>query len=206
MVAPLLLGLYWNGLHAQVFVNLLQIGLYLAVRDHVHNPAALHDVVSVRDARGEPEVLLDQEDGKPFRLEPRDGVAYLLNDHRSEAFGWLVQKQQPRPGAQNAADREHLLLASGELRALAREALLQVREQAENLIDGQPARAHHGRKQEVFVNVEAREDTALLGAERDSEAGNAIGRERDDLRAVEADRALPASDPAHDGLESRCPA
>src|SRR5438445_2043672 len=163
MVAPLLLGLYWNGLHAQVFVNLLQIGLYLAVRDHVHHPAALHDVVPVRDARGEPEILLDEEDGKPFRLEPRDGTAYLLNDHRSEAFGRLVQKQQPRPGAQNAADREHLLLAPRELRALAREALLQVREQAEYLIEGQPTRAHNRGKQEVFADVEARKDAALLG-------------------------------------------
>src|SRR5207247_8580013 len=121
--------------------------------------------------------------------------------HLRDALRSLHQRKQPRPGADDAADREHLLLDSGELRALAREALLQVREQAKDLIDGQPARAHHGRKQEVFVDVEAREDAALLGAERDSEPGNTIGGQRDDLRPLEADRALPASDHAHDGLE-----
>src|SRR5882762_2961384 len=102
--------------------------------------------MAVGDARSESEILLDQEDGKPFPLEPRDRVADLLNDHRSEAFGRLVQQEKPCSGAQNASDREHLLLASGELRALAREALLQVREQPENLIEGQPACAHRGRK------------------------------------------------------------
>src|SRR5882762_8117351 len=99
--------------------------------------------MAVGDARGESEILLDQEDGKPFRLEPRDDAADLLNDHRSEAFGWLIEQEQPCSGAQNAADREHLLLAAGELRALAREAFLKVREQVENLSQGQPARAHH---------------------------------------------------------------
>src|SRR2546426_7908263 len=95
--------------------------------------------MAVGDARGESEILLDQEDGKPFRLEPRDDQADLLNDHRSEAFGRLIEQEQPCSGAQNAADREHLLLAAGELRALAREALLQVREQLENLLHREAA-------------------------------------------------------------------
>src|SRR5438309_1078756 len=119
--------------------------------------------MAVGDARGEPEILLDQQDGKPFRLEPRNGAAYLLNDHRSEAFGRLIEQEQPRPGAQNAADREHLLLSSGELRALAREALLQVREQFEHLLDRETARANRRREQQVLVDIQAREDAALLG-------------------------------------------
>src|SRR5258706_11260703 len=71
--------------------------------------------MAVGDARGKTKILLDQEDGKPFRLESRDGVADLLHDHRGEALGRLVEQQQPRPGAQNAADREHLLLAIGRI-------------------------------------------------------------------------------------------
>src|SRR3979490_3283908 len=120
--------------------------------------------MAVGDARGESEILLDQEDGKPFRLESRDRVADLLNDHWSEAFGRLVQQEKPCSGAQNASDREHLLLASGELRALAREALLQVREQPENLIHREAAGADLRREQQVLVDVEAGKSAALLGA------------------------------------------
>src|SRR5258706_15431380 len=104
--------------------------------------------MAVCNARGKAKILLDQEDGKPFSLEPRDGVADLLHDHRREALGRLVQKQQPRPGAQNAADREHLLLAARELGALARKALLQVGEQLENLLYREAARVDFRRERQ----------------------------------------------------------
>src|SRR5262249_60741865 len=38
---------------------------------------------------------------------------------RSEPLGWLVEQEQPGAGAQDAADRQHLLLAAGELGSLA---------------------------------------------------------------------------------------
>jgi hypothetical protein len=44
----------------------------------------------------------------------------LLDDDRGEALGRLVEQEKPGAGAQDAADREHLLLAAGKLRALAR--------------------------------------------------------------------------------------
>src|SRR5712675_1877458 len=131
--------------------------------------------MAVGDARGKAKILLDQEDGKPYRLEPRDGVADLLHDHRREALGRLVQKQQPRSGAQNPADREHLLLAAGELGALAREALLQIGKQLENLLYREAAGVDLRREQQVLVDIEAREDAALLGAECDAEARDAVG-------------------------------
>ena len=40
----------------------------------------------------------------------------LLDDHRREALGRLVHHQEVRVEQQRARDREHLLLAAGELR------------------------------------------------------------------------------------------
>ena len=45
--------------------------------------------------------------------------ADLLDDDRREPLGRLVEQQQLRAGAQDAADRQHLLLAAGQLGALA---------------------------------------------------------------------------------------
>src|SRR5258706_9213217 len=122
--------------------------------------------MAVGNARGKTKILLDQEDGKPFRLESRDGVADLLHDHRREAFGRLVEQQQSRPGAQNAADREHLLLATGELGALARKALLQVGEELEKLLQREAARAHRRREQQGLMDTEGPGETAPPGGRK----------------------------------------
>ena len=79
---------------------------------------------------------------KPCCFQRADGLADLLDDDGREPLGRLVEQQQPRAGAQDAADRQHLLLAAGELGALARaEPLLEVREQLEDLrrATGRPA-------------------------------------------------------------------
>ena len=46
------------------------------------------------------------------------------DDHRRQALGRLVEQQHPDAGAQDAGDRQHLLLAAGELGARAGAALL----------------------------------------------------------------------------------
>src|SRR5262245_22388675 len=114
--------------YAEILVHLAHVPFELGIGNHVHHPAVLHDVVAVGHRRGEAEILLDEQDGEPLRLQPPDRVADLLHDHRREAFGRFVEHQEPRPGAEDPPDRKHLLLAAGELRALAGEALLQVGE------------------------------------------------------------------------------
>ena len=109
-----------------------------ALGNHVHDAAVLDDVVAVGDRLRETEILLDQQDGEPLLLQPRDRASDLLHDHRREALGRLVEKQQARASAQDPADREHLLLAAGKLGALAPQPLLQVREQLEDLLDRRP--------------------------------------------------------------------
>ena len=46
-----------------------------------------------------------------------------IDDDRRQAFGRLVHDQQARIGQQRAADRQHLLLAAGELGAAVAAAL-----------------------------------------------------------------------------------
>src|SRR5512146_1484430 len=105
--------------HAEVFVQLRHSRLDLGVGNHVDHAASLHDVVAVGDRRSEAEVLLDQQDGEALGLQAHDGAADLLHDYRGESLGGLVEHEQARPGAQDAADGEHLLLSAGELGPLA---------------------------------------------------------------------------------------
>src|SRR5215467_11977155 len=128
-----------------------------------------HHVIAVRHGGSETEILLDEQNGKALRLERADGLADLLNDDGSEPFGRLIEEQKPGPGPQDPADRQHLLLATGELGALAgTEPLLEIWKQIENAINGQAARFHDRRQQQIFLNVEAGEYSALLRTKRDA--------------------------------------
>ena len=59
----------------------------------------------------------------------RDGGGQLLDDDRREALERLVEQQQRRIGHQRARDRQHLLLAAGELVAHVAAPLGEAREQ-----------------------------------------------------------------------------
>src|SRR5215472_4668146 len=180
---------FWSitpgALHAQILVQLLHVGFQRGVGDHVHDPPALHDVVPVGDGSREPEVLLDQQDREALLLELADGAADLLHDHRRESLGRLVEHEELRAGAEDPPDGEHLLLAAGELGALAVQALLQIGEQLEDLLDCQPALLDLRRQQEILLDVEAGEDSALLGTDRDAEPRDAVRRQPNGFLAVE---------------------
>ena len=72
-------------------MKLVHIGLQLGIRETVDDLAVLDDVKAVGDGGSEPEILFDQKDGKALRLEPRDGVADLLDDDGRQPFGRLIQ-------------------------------------------------------------------------------------------------------------------
>ena len=155
----------------------------LRVGDHVDDPALLDDIVPVGDGRGEAEVLLDQHDGEALPLQPGDGAADLLDDDRGEPLGRLVEQEELRAGAQDAADGQHLLLAARQLGALARQPLAQVREQLEDLLERQPAGLHPRRQHQVLLDREAREDAALLRHVADAEPGDRARRQAGSSRA-----------------------
>ncbi len=171
--------------------------------DHVDDLALLDDIVPVRDRLGEAEVLLHQDDGEPLLLQLGDGAADLLDDDRGEALGRLVEQQQMRPRAQDAGDRQHLLLAAGELGALASQPLLHVREEREDALQRQPALAHLGRQHQVLLHREGGIDPPLLGHEAEPEPGDGARGQPDRLGALHHHRALALADHAHDRLQSR---
>src|SRR5438105_305087 len=78
--------------------------------------------------------LVDDQGRDPLIAKPPDGGPDLLADERSKAFGGAVQDHQPRIGEQRARDREHLLLASGQLGAQVRQAVAETREQRERAL------------------------------------------------------------------------
>src|SRR6185503_6048661 len=139
---------------AEVLVELRHVGVELGVRNEVDDATVLHYVMAVRDRGREAEILFDQQDREALLLQPRDGTSDLLHDHGCEPLGRLVQQQQARAGAQDAPDREHLLLAAGKLGALAAATLAQVREELVDLRDLEAAVAHARRQQQVLLDVE----------------------------------------------------
>src|ERR1700686_3144639 len=84
----------------------------------IDDGAAVHDGEMVAEAAGKVEILLDQDDGDlAERAQIGDGAADILDDRRLDAFGRLVEQEQPRPHPQGAADGELLLLAARQVAA-----------------------------------------------------------------------------------------
>src|SRR6266496_679497 len=192
-----------DALYSEVLVELAHAALDLRVRNHLDHAPALDDVVAVRHPGREAEILLDQQDREPLGLEPADRGADLLDDHRRQSLGRLIQQQEPGARAEDATDGQHLLLAARELGPLALEAFLEVWEQAEDGVDRQATWLDLGWEEQVFLDVEAREDAALLRAEGKTQPRDSVGRQGDELAPVEADRPAAAGHHAHDGLECR---
>src|SRR5260370_28041750 len=99
--------------------------LELGMCELVNDPASLHDVVTIRNRRGEAKILLDEQNCETLLLEQADGLADLLDDDWGKALGRLVQQQKPAARAQDTADRKHLLLPAPQFCAFSRPAVPQ---------------------------------------------------------------------------------
>src|SRR5690606_31268277 len=106
------------------------------------------------------------------------------------------------PGAEDAGNRQHLLLAARELVAVAAEALPQIREHLQHRLAAQPTLADLRRQHQVLVHGEAGEDAPLLGNIADTGPGNRPGWQTQQVAAIETDRALALRQDAHDRLQS----
>src|SRR5665213_1095309 len=99
-------------LDTEIVVQFLDIGIQFGIGELVDDTPMFHDVVAIRNRRGEAEILFDQQNRETLLLERADRFADLLNDDRSKPLGRLVEQQEPRAGAQDARDRQHLLFAA----------------------------------------------------------------------------------------------
>src|SRR6516162_7304550 len=189
--------------HAQIVVKFAEIGFEFGIGEPVDDAAIFHHVVAIRNRRSEAKILLDQEDGETLLLEHADGLADLLDDDRGKTLGRLIEEKEPRARAQDAADGEHLLLAAGKLRALAREALLEIGKELENATEFEPTGPHLGWQQKIFLDVEAGKNSAFLRTQRNAEPRDPVAGQTDELSALIAHRPGALADDAHDRFQRR---
>src|ERR671930_3422 len=95
--------------HAEVAVLDVRAGTELPRGAAPDDLALLEDVVSVSDPRQRGDVLVDQQDRLPARLEVPEAPPDLRADERREPFRRLVEEEQARVRHGGAPDREHLL-------------------------------------------------------------------------------------------------
>src|SRR5215469_5076802 len=98
--------------NAEILFEPLHLSSDLSAGHHVDDLAAFHDVMSIRYRGGEAEILLDQKDGEASALDRLQYFGDLRDDDGCETFRRLVEQQEIGAGAQDACDREHLLLAA----------------------------------------------------------------------------------------------
>ena len=122
--------------HPEMPVHQLRIGLEFGRRALEHDLALDQDDDAVGHGRDLGHALVDQQRRDAAVADQADGVPDLVADERREAFGRLVEDQHARVGQQRARDREHLLLAAGELVAAIAQPLAEPRKQLEHARDG----------------------------------------------------------------------
>ena len=149
-------------------------------------------------------VLLDQQQRDPLPLDGREDLEYLPHQHRGKPHRGLVQKQQARALQQGARDRQHLLLAAGELAGGKRTSAIQRGEPLQLRLDAVAEVApgvHLGGDLQVLLDRHALQDPASLGDEHCAGARHLVGGELGQRLPVEQDFAGGGPEEAGDGVE-----
>src|ERR1700716_693295 len=104
-------------------LDLLALGSEPLERRMIDHLSLDHDVDHVGHGFGEIEVLLHQQETDTFVSQSHDQASEFLHHQRREALRRLVEQDHAGVSDQRAGNREHLLLAAGELGSLAAPAL-----------------------------------------------------------------------------------
>jgi hypothetical protein len=91
--------------------------------------------MTVGEREGNPQILLDDQDRRTALAYILQRADDLLYDQRRETFGWLVEHEQRWVEQERTRNRQHLLLATRELRAAEFRALLETREKFKHLVE-----------------------------------------------------------------------
>ena len=170
--------------------------------------ALLHEDGALGEAHGDVDGLLDEDDRRPLRVDVPHDVEELLDDHRCQAEGELVDHQQLRLGDERLAEREHLLLAAREVARLLRPPSLEDGEVLEHLLGrsldvlGILAEQPAG-EVEVLLDGQGREDALAAGHEDDPLGRRLVRVGERDVVAVVDDGAGARLGEAGDGVEER---
>src|SRR5215470_5784948 len=185
-----------GGGDAEIALQHRAVGGKIGARPIVDHRAALDDRRPVGDAE---HLLLVQDrrhalvaDDAPQRQQQ------LLDQDRGESLERLVEQHDARIEDQGAADREHLLLAAGELVTEIAAAFLEPRKQLVDARLGPCAGPGHGG--EILLDGERFEDVALLRHPADAGKGTLVRAQRRDVAAIEADAAGEEARHAYDRI------
>ncbi len=154
--------------------------------------AAFQHIGAVRDRERLHDVLLDQQDRQPFGIQPADQREHLLDQQGGEAERRLVEDQELGLAHQAAADRQHLLLAAGQGSCRLRPALLEAREDRDDMVEvllPRGAAAAIAAELEIVAHREIGEDAAAFRHLDQAGFDDPLGRFASDVAALETDRA-----------------
>src|SRR6185437_13667404 len=153
------------------------------------DPAGFHDVVAAGCGEGEADMLLDQQDRQSLAGGQRQDGLFDLGYHRGlDAFGRLIQDQDPRLGDQRSGDGQLLALATGKESGPARQQCPERGEQIQHLGDQLFAVSPGIRHQlKVLRGGELREALLSLGHVPDATLDPLVGTRASDVLAVEHD-------------------
>ena len=166
--------------------------------------AALDDHQAVARIKDEAQDLLGDDDGELAQLaDLAEHLGDVLDDGRLDAFGRLIEDENLRLRQQSAGDGELLLLAAGEVAALA---MAHVEQDGKERVDFVPVGflqlAFHGGKH-VLHDGEVREDHPALRHEGESTGDALMGFELRDVLAADVDGSALERKNSHERLEQR---
>src|SRR5215468_1810098 len=125
----------------------------------------------------------------------------LVDDDRRKALQWLVQQDNTRIDDECTANRQHLLLAAGELAAEIVAPLLEPREHAKHAFHRPRPRSRNGG--EVLLDGERAEDVALLRRPADTRSYPSLWPLARDIPAIETDATGLVRSKANNGIDQR---
>ena len=166
------------GAHAEQALLQLAVGSQRLRRHLVRDAAVDHHADAVGHVDRHAEVLLDQQHRDLAAGQLAQRLHHLLDDQRRQALGGLVHHQQARLEQQRAADGQHLLLATRQLRAAVALALGQPREHRVDAVEVAPAPGHQAQR---LVDRQRRPDAAALRHVGDAAPRDLVRRQAEDL-------------------------
>jgi len=137
------------------------------------------------------------------RAQSDERVADLIDELRGQTLGGLIEQQESGIPQQRPPDREHLLLATGQLVPAIGESPRERREQLEHATLVPATRDRSRGEQEVLAHAEVGEDAASLRDQRDAGPGDAMGRRAAQLDPAHGDRTGACAYEAGDGGDRR---
>ena len=143
---------------------------------------------------------------QPALAQAGDRLGHAIDEQRSEPLGRLVEEQDARVREQRASDREHLLLAAGELVAVMAPPLLEPGQQVVDVAQAPLDLAAGDRaagELQVLLDREAREDPPPLRDDRDPGARDRVRALAGQVAPVQQHAARPRPHQPDDRVDER---